>query len=580
MRYKLIDNSPNDINNPQKTILFNRGVDTDIKKYRNLNLDTTHDFFLLENIREAIKVFNYHIEKKSNIHIVVDCDIDGYTSASSIYKYIKLLNKDIKITYSIHTGKQHGLSSDIEIPNDCDLLIIPDAGSNDVEQCKQLKTRGIDIIILDHHEIEYPNEYAIVVNNQMGSYPNKNLSGVGVVYKFLKAYDEEFWFDYADSFLDIVALGNIGDSVDLREYETRYYVNVGIAKIRSKLLKALINKQSFYIQDSLTINSIQFYICPIINALIRIGTSIDKDLLFRAFIETDEMFKYKKRNSDEEEDETIYDRVARLCSNTKAKQDRQVTKEVELIENLIKEKKLDDNKFLFINVTGLLGETYSGLVANKIAEKYGKPTFILRKIDSKDEEVLYGGSARNFRNSPIQNLKSYVESTELFDFYQGHGNAFGVNVKRNNIMEIIEKCNQDLKDIDMEKIYLVDFTMDYDDLSITFVKDIDEMKDIFCFGIEEPSIYISNITLDVDNILVMGKTKNSWKFSSESDLISVVNFGADVENDYILNMCQKKEDGEPYDREITIDAVCKVSINNFNGLLTPQIIIKDYVVKN
>jgi len=68
----------------------------------------------LDNIGEAVQCLLRHLENDSEIHILVDSDPDGYISASITYRYLKLINPDVKLTYSIHTGKQHGLSYDIK----------------------------------------------------------------------------------------------------------------------------------------------------------------------------------------------------------------------------------------------------------------------------------------------------------------------------------------------------------------------------------------------------------------------------------------------------------------------------------
>ena len=327
MKYKLIKDSLNDENNPRKTILLNRGVDK-WREYLDIDSSYVNSYSLLDNIHEAVMRLIKHLDLKSKIHIIVDPDVDGFCAASMVIRYIKLIRPDIEVTYSLHTLKQHGISEDIIIPDDIDLLIIPDAGSNDVQQCKELSEKGIDIIILDHHICDEKNPYAIVVNNQMCDYPNKNFCGGGIVYKFLQAMDDELWESYADDFLDLVALSNISDVMDMREFETRYYVNAGLNKIRSKVFKALIDKQSYSMKDVVNITSVQFYVTPILNAMIRVGNMDDKDLLFRAFVETDEVFKYKKRGSSEETDEDIYTRAARLCSNAKSRQTKEVKKGV------------------------------------------------------------------------------------------------------------------------------------------------------------------------------------------------------------------------------------------------------------
>lgn len=566
----------NDIDNPKQTILLNRGIEN-WKQYLNLNEDCTHDFNLLKNIDKAVSCFIKHIENKSRIHIIVDSDVDGYTSASMVYRYIKHLGKDIKITYSLHTKKQHGISDDVEIPNDCELLIVPDAGSNDIEQCKELTEKGIDVIILDHHICDKQNEYAIVVNNQMCNYPNKNFCGAGIVYKFLKAVDEELWEDCADKMLDIVALGNISDVMDMRECETRYYVDLGLAKIRSKLFKALIEKQSYSMNGVVNITSVQFYVTPILNAMIRVGSAKDKDLLFRAFIETDEVFKYKKRGETEESDEDIYTRAARLCYNAKNRQGKDVQKGVDAIDEVIKEKEIYKDKVMFINVSDILGETLTGLVAIKLAEKYNKPCLLLRRQKVREDGSLYyGGSCRNFDNSPIESLKDFLDSTGTFEFVQGHDNAAGISISRENVAKSIELCNERLSDMDFQKCFNVDFDINASDLSVGFIKAIDEMKDIFGQGIKEPLVHIRNIPIWSESFFVMGKNSNSWKIINDEGY-AFVKFNVDVNKDEVLQIYNSNSDREEEYSLGSIDVIGTVSINNYNNILTPQIIIKDYI---
>ena len=576
MNYRLIKDSLNDIDNPKQTILLNRGIEN-WKQYLNLNEDCIHDFNLLKNIDKAVSCFIKHIENKSRIHIIVDSDVDGYTSASMVYRYIKQLGENINVTYSLHTKKQHGISEDIEIPKDCELLIIPDAGSNDIEQCKELVEKGIDVIILDHHICDKQNDFAIVVNNQMCDYPNKNFCGAGIVYKFLKAIDEELWEDYADKMLDIVALGNISDVMDMRECETRYYVDLGLSKIRSKLFKALIEKQSYSMNGVVNITSVQFYVTPILNSMIRVGSAEDKDLLFRAFIETDEVFKYKKRGETEESDEDIYTRAARLCYNAKNRQGKEVQKGVDAIDKLIQEKEIYKDKVMFINVSDILGETLTGLVAIKIAEKYNRPCLLLRRQKAREDGSLYyGGSCRNFDNSPIESLKDFLDSTGTFEFVQGHDNAAGISIPRENVTKSIELCNERLTDVNFQKYFNVDFDMECDDLSVAFIKAIDEMKDIFGQGIKEPLVHIKNIPIWSENFFVMGKNSNSWKVINDEGY-AFVKFNVDVDKDEVLQIYNSNLDREEEYSLGSIDVVGTVSINNYNNILTPQIIIKDYI---
>lgn len=574
MRYKLIEGSLNDEHNVEATILKNRGI-KNINRFLAPGESDTYPYSMLDNIDEAVKCAEKHIQNKDRIHILIDCDVDGYAAGSMVYRVFKKIDPNLNITYSLHTKKQHGLSKDITIPDDCNLLIIPDAGSNDVEQCRELKNKGMDIIILDHHICDVENDYAIVVNNQMCRYPNKNFCGAGIVYKFLEALDEELWEDTASGMLDMCALANISDVMDMREPETRYYVLRGLTKIRSKLFKALIDKQSYSMNGIVNITSVQFYITPVLNAMIRIGDQDEKDLLFRAFIETDEVFKYKKRGETEEVDESIYDRAARLCSNAKARQTKEVTKEVTEVERLISDKRLDENKAIFANVTGILGETLTGLVAIKIAEKYNLPTLLLRRQAPRENgELFYGGSCRNFDNSPIESLKKELLNTGLFEFVQGHDNAAGFSIARENVQAAISCINNNWKDIDFQAIWQVDFDKNAEDVDVAFIKAIDDMKDMFGQGVKEPLVHISHIPVYKESTMIMGKNLNTWK-TIFNDELAFVMFSVDRDKDQIIQEYENEE--ETFDSLLGyMDVVGKATLNNYKGILTPQIIVKDY----
>lgn len=534
----------------------------------------------MDNIHDAVQCFLHHVHNNSHIHIIVDSDVDGYGSASMIYRYLKHINFS-NVTYALHTKKQHGLSEDVEnIPNDCRLVIIPDAGSNDIKQCEELYNRGVQVIVLDHHICDERNPYAIVVNNQMCEYPNKNFCGAGIVYKFLKVVDDELWLDYADEMLDINALCNISDVMDMREQETKYYAQTGLNKIRSKLFKALIEKQSYSMNGIVNITSVQFYVTPMLNALIRVGNQSDKDLLFRAFIEEDETFKYKKRGETEESDEDIYTRAARLCYNAKNRQAKEVQKSTEEIEEIIRIKQLDKDKVLFINVSDVLGETLTGLVAIKISEGHNKPCLLLRRQKLREGGgQYYGGSCRNFDYSPVESLKTFLDSTELFEFVKGHDNAAGISIKRENIPKAIKMCNEMLQDTSFEKVFRCDFDLEHEYVDVAFIKVIDDLKNIWGQGVKEPLIHIKNIPIYFGDTVLMGKELNSWK-TIVGDEVAYVKFSVDKCNDMLIREYERFQNSEEEDELLGyMDVVGTAKLNNFKGILTPQIIVKDYEFK-
>lgn len=187
----------------------------------NLNPSVLKDGWKFRNMEEAIELLDLHLLHNDHIHIIMDSDVDGLTSASAMYGYITRAS-DCVVTYDTHTKKQHGLYREIveRIPTDTKLVIIPDAGSDtkSEEWIKMLVNSGYNVLVLDHHEIEglkdcegiYRNEnVGVIVNNQDGYYENDTLSGVGVVFKFLQVMDSAIPRDNVEAmdFLGLVSLG-------------------------------------------------------------------------------------------------------------------------------------------------------------------------------------------------------------------------------------------------------------------------------------------------------------------------------------------------------------------------------------
>ena len=218
MDYKLL--GKNTKLNFTKEVFENRGMSaSDMIRYLNTTDSDIINYNNLDNITEAAQLYAKHLNNNSPILLVVDPDVDGLTSSSLLYNFTKRIWKKANLDYVMHGSKMHGLTDDVNINVDkYKLIILPDAGSNQFELHKELSEKGIDVLVLDHHHTEKYSEYAIVVNNQLSeNYSNKSLSGVGVVWQFLRALNEtERLGEDMSYFLDVVAGGLVADLMDLR----------------------------------------------------------------------------------------------------------------------------------------------------------------------------------------------------------------------------------------------------------------------------------------------------------------------------------------------------------------------------
>lgn len=558
-KYKQI--GKNDIDNVERCFFENCGVKNP-NEYKTLNESYVIPYQNLNNIEKAARIFIENVHRR--VHIVVDCDADGVTSAAMIYRYINEAYGN-KPTYSLHAGKQHGLSDDIKIPEDTELLIIPDAGTNDVKQCKELSEKGVNIIVLDHHLKEVDNPYAVIVNNQTSeNYSNKEFCGAGIVYKFLKAVDELEWIDKADEFLDLVALGNISDVMDMRSYETRYLTQNGLENIKSKAFKAMLKAQQNSIH-TVNINAIAFYISPLINAVCRVGTEEDKEMLFRAFADEYEEFDYCPRKSEEATIENIYDRAARLAKNAKSRQTKAIDKITSELKAQVERLGKQNYPVMFVKANEKISGDFTGLVSMKLADNYKKPCLVLRK-----DGEMYRGSARNFDNSPIDNLKKVIQSTDLFDTCAGHENAFGVTIVPENVVTALNQITENLKDLNWE--IPVDFSLTDDELGIEFIRDVDDLNGYFGTGLKEPTVLVKSVRLIKSQCQIMGKNEDTWKFIRD-DNVQYIKFRNSAD-DKVLNWIKSDSDND-----LAITVFGKVRFNAFDGLLTPQVTIGEYEVE-
>jgi single-stranded-DNA-specific exonuclease len=526
-------------------------------------------FELLDHIDEAYNLLTENW--KEGVLILVDCDADGYTSAAVMWNYLKEKYPEIDMEYILHTGKQHGLEDtwkDI-LASDKKLIIIPDASSNDEEFHKILKEEGKVIIILDHHEAEKYSNYACVVNNQLSElYPNKSLSGVGVVYKFCTYCDMKDNTDFAKNYLDLVAVGMIGDMMKITALENRYLYEEGLSKINNYGLQKLIEKQSFSIGDiaHLTPTKISFYIAPLINAVIRVGKMEEKKILFEALTNGDTFVPSTKRGARAGETESIAEQNARNCTNARSRQNRAKEKAMDLLEMEICKNGLDENKIIIVEVEDdSLDTTLTGLVAMNLVTKYQRPVLVVRE----DTQGFLRGSGRGLEKSELKDFKQFLTDSGFFDYAEGHANAFGGSIHKNNVDKFTKYANEKLKDVKFDEgVYEVDFHFGANDDELkTAITQIGSRPELWSQGNDEPYFAVDGISLSCDDINIIGKGADTLKFTVNG--VTYIMFKA---NELIEKVSGKQE--------FSLEIIGRANLNEWAGSITPQILIEDYNFRN
>ena len=566
MTYELI--SPRTCSSSIEQVLYNRGIPLkDIPHYLNTTDEDILNPLLLDNIEDAAKMLVRHISAGSKVLVQVDSDVDGLTSSAVLINYLNELFPSFvqnNISYRLHDGKQHGIILD-SIDSETKLVIAPDASSNDYEIHEELSKRGIDVLVLDHHEADKVSEYACVVNNQLCDYPTKSLSGVGIVYKFCSYLDLLLGNDKARRFEDLVALGLIADMVSLKDFETRHLITLGLKKINNPFFKLMVEKQAFSLGDLITPVGIAFYIAPYMNAMCRSGTQEEKKLMFEAMLEfkSYEILPSTKRGC-KGQTETRVEQACRTCTNVKNRQTRSRDQSTETIEQLIEEQNLLENKILVIKLDKkhAIDVNLTGLIANRLMAQYQRPVMLLNEVEE-DGKIYWRGSCRGYDKSALKDFRAFLEESGLTEWNHGHANAFGSSVADENFEALIKYSNEKLKDFDFTPKYNVDIIFDYNDIIPEDVMDIADYRRLWGQTVEEPFVVVENVPVYADNLALMKGT--TLKITTPAmELIKFGSSNEEYESLYSKLGC------------VIINVVGTCEINSWNG--RPQIKISDYEI--
>lgn len=559
---------------PIEQILNNRGI-KDIYHYLHTTDNDILDPSIIMNIKNGAIMLISHIQNNDNILIQIDSDCDGYTSAATLINYLYNLFPafvENNITYRVHEGKQHGILIDT-IPEDVKLVIAPDASSNDYEEHQKLKEKGIDVLVIDHHEAEKISQYACIINNQLCDYPTKSLSGVGMVYKFCSYLDQLIDTNYAEDLLDLVALGLIADMMDIRDYETKRLIDKGLSHIINPFIRTMINRDSFHFSNGITPIDVAFYIAPLVNATTRVGSEEEKRVLFESMLNFKgyQLIPSTKRGCSGSA-EPRAEQACRNCTNIKNRQTKIRDNTLETIENLIKQNNLLNNKLLVIQLDNISADrNLTGLIANQLMSKYQRPVLILNKIFHNDGSITWEGSGRGYDKSSLKDFRQFCQDTGLVMYAEGHPNSFGCGITDENIQLFVIITNEILKNVEFIPSYTVDFIYSAIDVKPEDITDIGTLKNLWGQGIEEPLIVLENVAVTSENLNLMSKDKNPTLKIVLPNKISIVKFRSSEEEFEKLYT----EHGR-----VSINIVGRCAINEWNGNITPQILIEDYEIIN
>ena len=369
--------------------------------------------------------------------------------------------------------------------------------------------------------------------------------------------------------------------MSLRSIETKHIIGTGLARPRNPFIVTMAQKNEFSLKGKLTPIGVAFYIAPFVNAMTRSGTVEEKLLLFESMLKfrAFEELLSTKRGHTLGETETLVEQAVRVATNVKNRQTKAQEEGLARIEHKIQSENLLDHKvLLFLMEPGEIDRNIAGLIANKIMAKYQRPVCILTAYypaedtppwEEIPDTVIYSGSARGCDKVGIYDFKSICLETGVCNYAEGHPGAFGVSINGSNIDTFISRTDEILSSMNDEAIYYVDYIFDKNTIIPNVILDIASMEDFWGKDIDEPYIAIKNLKISPDMVTIYDKRNLTLKITLP-DSISLVKFKATEAE------CEKFQYNNTGYIEVNIVGRCNA--NEWNGYVSPQILIEDYEI--
>ncbi|HVT75047.1 MAG TPA: single-stranded-DNA-specific exonuclease RecJ [Candidatus Paceibacterota bacterium] len=474
----------------------------------------THDPFLMRDMDRAVERVYRAVKNKEKIVIFSDYDADGIPGGVILHDALRKIGYADFENYIPHRHDEgFGLNAgaiDGFKERGAKLLITIDCGIADIEEVARAVEAGMDVIVTDHHmpslgedgiAQRLPQAYAILNPKVIGCmYPEKMLCGSGVIFKFVQAFfrkhGAEFGVkpDWEKWFLDMVGIATLSDMVPLTG-ENRAFAYYGLKVLKKTSrpgLSRLFNKLRVK-REHISEDDIGFTITPRINAASRMGEPrVAFDLLSTS-------------------DEALAGAYADALEHVNNERKGTVAALVKEVKKILAERDIADKKVIVLG-NPAWRPSLLGLVANSLAEEYGRPAFLW----GKDGEGIIKGSCRSGRgagegSAGMSVLAVMQKTPESFIAFGGHGASGGFEVANDAVHTLagsLERAAEELsagKDVSVATESSVDAVISLEDVSWDLFKDIEKLAP---FGVGNPKPLFLIKGAFIDAVRSFGKEGN------------------------------------------------------------------------
>lgn len=513
------------------------------------------------DMQKAVDRIEKAINEKEKILIYGDFDADGITSTSLLVRTFQHLGADYDYYIPEREADGHGLNSNalvkLMVKVKPKLIITVDCGISNIEEVNFINSFKKDVIITDHHESgeELPDAYAIINPKAQNSLDESlgakeinyltSLAGVGVAFKLAQALLERYnKLDFSTEILPYVAVGTIADVVPLIG-ENRYYVLKGldlISKGKHYGLKRVLESAGYNnIEEGINTEQISFGVAPRINACGRLGTVQEAiNVMISDNVQEIELSVMALEN---------YNKIRQeLCSEIFLEADKMA-------------EKIRDNVIVLYKENWHIG--IIGIVAAKLVEKYGKPTFLMTYSEDTGQIRC---SARGIEGCEELNLHDMIENiSDMLDGFGGHALAAGLyftpeKTSFDAVKKALIKSYNEMTDSKrLTPVINIDLEVEPDDVNEELVEDISRLEP---FGASNPPPVLSMCGLKLKEKRLMGSKKEHLRLTVEKDgqTFNAIwwSFG---------DIGLKEGD--------SLDIAFAPQLNTFNGNTSVQLILKD-----
>ena len=540
-------------------IIRNRDIcgSKDIDMYLNGNLNDIHNPHSMKDADKFVDIIIKKIEEHKPVRIIGDYDIDGICSIYILFCGLKAAGADVDYVVPHRINDGYGINEhliDNAINEGIDTIVTCDNGIAAYNQVRYAKDNGITMIVTDHHDVPFeikddkkvyivPPADAVINPKQADcDYPFKLLCGAGVAYKLISLLYDRLGLDKKEleDYIEFMAIATVGDIVDLID-ENRIVVKYGlkhIAHTKNTGLRALIEECQLDI-NNISSYHIGFVIGPCLNASGRLDTARQAIELMLC--------------KDNEKAHNMAKELIALNNERKSMTEQETQKAIELVENtgLLKDRVL----VIYLKDCH---ESIAGIIAGRIKERYYRPTFVITNAEDGAK-----GSGRS-----IEGYNMYEEINKcknVLTKYGGHPMAAGLSLAISDI-DIFRKMlndNAQLTDEDLIPKMWIDVPMP---VSYANIRLVNQLKLLEPFGKGNEKPVFADRNLYVKTASVIGKNKNVLRCQLETEdgtYVPAVQFGINNIDDIPM-------------AGMRISIIYYPDINTFNGIMSLQIIIKEW----